>query len=357
VSYHAAEPRALAGAGHNSNLDILRSIAVLAVFVTHALQVIAGCKFGEYIAYGVETYSLGKIGVMIFFVHTSLVLMQSLSRAEINLSGWRMIRYFYIRRAFRIYPLSISLILVSIAFSIPPNAVGLPWRWYGVRWLLANILLIQNATGMDPAFSSVSSPLWSLPYEVQMYLVLPLLFLVLRAPGWGVRLISIYIIGAVLSLSYPIFLYVPCFLAGVIAYKLLGTVRSYFRAWLWCPAVLGTVALYVQTPHQSWLKDASICLGVAVLIPLFEENSGVIAYAAAQIAKYSYGIYLCHTPILWLLYRKMTIPDWQRPIWLVILTGAASVACYHVIEHPLIRFSAGLANKVHVKPGRLVAVA
>src|ERR1019366_1254898 len=135
--------RVMAKVGQDSNLDILRSIAVLAVFVTHALQVIAGVKFGEHLAYGVETYSLGRIGVLIFFVHTSLVLMQSLERTTTNLLSWSLIRYFYIRRAFRIYPLSVCLILLSMAFSIPPNALGVPYRWRGARWALANILLIQ----------------------------------------------------------------------------------------------------------------------------------------------------------------------------------------------------------------------
>lgn len=67
-------------APQNSNLDILRSVAVLAVFLCHLLQVMAGCKFGERLAFGIETYSLGQIGVVIFFVHTSLVLMQSMER-------------------------------------------------------------------------------------------------------------------------------------------------------------------------------------------------------------------------------------------------------------------------------------
>lgn len=69
----------------DSNLDILRWIAVPAVFITYALQVIAGNKLGERFTYGVDTAALGHSGVLIFFVHTSLVLMQSLERAGANL--------------------------------------------------------------------------------------------------------------------------------------------------------------------------------------------------------------------------------------------------------------------------------
>src|SRR5690242_10083259 len=107
---------AMVKVGQDSNLDVLRSVAVLSVFLTHALQVMAGNTFGDHLAYGMDTYSLGRIGVLIFFVHTSLVLMESLERTATKLCGWPLIRYFYIRRAFRIYPLSIFLILLAMAF-------------------------------------------------------------------------------------------------------------------------------------------------------------------------------------------------------------------------------------------------
>lgn len=98
------------------------------------------------------------------------------------------------------------------------------------------------------------------------------------------------------------------------------------------------------------MKDVSICLVVGASIPLFGRNRGPLAAAASHIAKYSYGIYLCHTPVLWLVYRKLTIPEWQRPIWLVIGTGAVSVACYYAIEAPLIQVSTRLASPMSLKP-------
>jgi len=325
--------------GADSNLDILRSAAVLAVLVAHVLQVTAGCKFGEHFAYGIETYSLGTVGVLIFFVHTSLVLMQSLERAGTTRSGWALIRWFYIRRAFRIYPLSICVILLSVALWIPPNAVGVPYRWHGGRWLLANLLLVQNITGAP----DVASPLWSLPYEVQMYLVLPVLFLLLPAANSRWRLAAIYIASLFGSLYY-LLRYVPCFLPGVIAYKLLDHVRPRLPAWLWCPTVIAAVALYVLAPHST-PNEFLICLTIGVLIPLFRANHGPLSTAAAYIAKYSYGVYLCHTPILWLLYRQLAMPGWQRLICMVLGTTAASVACYHAIERPLIELGTRLANR------------
>ena len=337
----------MAKTGQDPNLDILRSVAILAVFAAHALQVSADRKFGEHFAYGVETFALGRIGVLLFFVHTSLVLMQSLERTGVNLSGGSLIGHFYIRRAFRIYPLSVCLVVVSIIFSIPPNALNVSYQWQGMRWVLSNILFIQNITGVD----SVSSPMWSLPFEVQMYLLLPLLFLVVKAPRGRAHLPLIYIVGLVLSLIHPLFRYFPCFLAGIIAYKLLETESPRFPAWLWGPVVISAAVLYVLAPFSdtSWAKDVLTCMAVALLIPLFQRRSGPIATAASHLARHSYGVYLCHMPIMWLLYRKLAIPAWQRGIWLVIATGFVSVACYFAIEEPLIRTGTRLANRMFVK--------
>ena len=71
----------------NTNLNILRAIAVLAVLLYHCLQ-----------RFGIELFSMGRFGVLIFFVHTALVLMMSLER----LGGDRMVTRFYTQRFFRI---------------------------------------------------------------------------------------------------------------------------------------------------------------------------------------------------------------------------------------------------------------
>lgn len=328
----------------DANLNILRSVAVLAVFVCHFLQVLAGCKYGEYSAFGVDTYALGRLGVLIFFVHTSFVLMQSLERTR--LSGFPLMRHFYIRRIFRIYPLSTCLILASVVLFIPANALGVTYEWQGFGWLWANLLLVQDIAGVP----HVSGPLWSLQYELAMYLILPVLFLILKNLNIKNSLVTIYLTGSILMFS-PIRRFAPCFLAGVVAYKLAGTVRPHIPAWLWCPALLGVVASYCLSPLSglSAMKDNLSCLMVGALIPVFQRNRGVIAGAAAQIAKYSYGIYLCHTPVLWLLYRKLTLPGWGSAILLLPATAALSAACFHFIEHPMIQLGTRLANRASSK--------
>jgi len=66
----------------------------------------------EYIGWA-PTTSFGLFGVLIFFVHTCLVLMYSMERSGLN--GSSLHKDFYIRRVFRIYPLSILAVGVAVA--------------------------------------------------------------------------------------------------------------------------------------------------------------------------------------------------------------------------------------------------
>ncbi len=152
----------------SSNLDLLRSLAVLMVLVDHL-----AATFGVWWRQPVYR-RLGHWGVCLFFVHTSLVLMMSMGRMGLNgVSGFRA---FYIRRAFRIYPLSFLTIAATLAFHIPRESYSPTYVSPGVGNLVSNVFLVQNLTKS----ASISAPLWSLPYEVQMYLVLPFLYVFLR---------------------------------------------------------------------------------------------------------------------------------------------------------------------------------
>jgi peptidoglycan/LPS O-acetylase OafA/YrhL len=112
------------------NLDLLRSIAVLCVFFSHLFGSLGRGQIGD----------LGQFGVILFFVHTSFVLMGSLGRLDQHAESKRrlMIR-FWVRRIFRIYPLAILFILLAIAFRIP-IAPGFQYHWAGLKPLLSNLV-------------------------------------------------------------------------------------------------------------------------------------------------------------------------------------------------------------------------
>ena len=324
---HSRPSRMRSTSSDSTNLDLLRSIAVLCVVANHLWDTAMGKtgRMGSDIS-----WHIGQLGVSMFFVHTALVLMWSLERQKET--GVSMFRVFYIRRLFRIYPLSIFCVLFVF--------LVLPEHW-AVPTLLANLSLTQNLV-YKPDMIYV---LWSLPLEVQMYLLLPFIFLFCR-PRPLLWVFVIWVASIPLALAqhalcprFDVFSYAPNFLGGIIAWKLLRGRVKQLSAWLWIPAIplVSTVWLVSSRQHNMWYRWAfGLALGLA--IPFFADISWHWLRRTAQtIAKYSYGIYLTHTTILWFAFTYLASHN-RTVQWtaLILLSAAVPVIVYHTIEAPMV---------------------
>src|SRR6266850_6458014 len=152
-----------ASQGASTNLDFLRSMAVLMVLFDHICRHHHLDRLGRF-----AVADIGIFGVLLFFVHTSLVLMFSMQRS--GQLGLALMKNFYMRRFFRIYPLSVLTVLAAVALHLHANGRGIDFGPRpGSLELISNLFLIQNLT-YSP---SIVGPLWTLPLEVQMYVFLP----------------------------------------------------------------------------------------------------------------------------------------------------------------------------------------
>jgi peptidoglycan/LPS O-acetylase OafA/YrhL len=102
-----------------------------------------------------------------------MVLMLSLERT--NLYGKKLFAAFYLRRFFRLYPLSMFCVTCAMLLHRSPEITN-PVRHWKQSEYLSNMALTTNLTYSD----NMIGGLWTLPLEVQMYLALPLLFLIGR---------------------------------------------------------------------------------------------------------------------------------------------------------------------------------
>lgn len=328
------------------NLDCLRSFAVLAVFVDHLLTTVGVESIG-----GVTLWELGRLGVLMFFVHTSLVLMMSMER--MRMTGMRMVGSFFIRRIFRIYPLSVFFVALVLFFSIPAT----PWRTgleeFSPLDIVSNFLLTQNLTYS----ASVIGALWSLPYELQMYAFLPFAFFALRKYAPVRTAIALWGLGLAAALVQPsisgrldVAQFAPCFLSGVLAYTLLPRIKPRLPSWLWpgfilllTPAFLMMGAPSEKSASRGWV----FCLALGLAIPLFRElKSPGWNRIYLWIARYSYGIYLAHLPVFWFCFRFLR--GFPAPVqWttMVVLSIAIPVACYHFLEAPLMKLGKQVAER------------
>ena len=330
----------------SSNLDVIRATAVLSVFFAHLLglfldstttgrQLAHTGLMASYVRSNIG-WHFAQMGVLTFFVHTSMVLMLSLERTK--LTGRALAESFYVRRFFRIYPLSMFCVTVAMVMGRSPNMAAPVRSWYWPEYL-ANLTLTTDLTYSD----NMVGGLWTLPIEVQMYVTLPFLFLLGRArPVKALLLLwALAVPLAILQLHTSARLdtlgYVPCFLAGVIAWKLSLSVRRRLPGWLWPFGFVATWPLFFVSTHQNDMYFRWIfCLGLGLAIPWFQEiRFRPLKVAAHFVAKYSYGIYLSHIAVqMWSF--GLAAPMAARWAILTILAVVVPVAMYHCIEHPMI---------------------
>lgn len=342
----------------SANLDFVRSIAVLSVLADHVLETLGA--FHGFVPTPFAWF-LGRMGVLLFFVLTCLVLLQSLARSAHQ--GRSSALAFFVRRGFRIYPLALITIVAVLLLRVPDVAWGAGFTQPTVGQLLANLSLSMNLFYSEP----VLSVLWSLPYELQMYLCLPLVYLCVRGDEGLRNAVLLWIAGVAAAQVVPelvgrlsVAFFAPCFLAGVLAFALERRVQRTlpFAALPLALAGLMTVYCVVATAsgemHPRWLGYA-FCLAVGVLLPFVRELEAPWLRAPAHaIAKCSYGIYLFHMLALWAGFHLLR----EAPLAAQVLVAAGllvalPLAGYHGIERPGIHLGARLARglgRAHGEP-------
>jgi peptidoglycan/LPS O-acetylase OafA/YrhL len=341
---------------HSANLDILRSFAVSVVLIDHLVRTLAAHTGFHNAAIMAFTSQIGHAGVLAFFVHTSLVLMYSLER--LTRTAGRVSLRFYLRRFFRIYPLSIFCVALVLVLHIPSST----WREAIIitpSVILANLLLVQNLFTK----TSVTSSLWSLPYEVQMYLVLPALYYLSRRKNSLLYLGGLFAVFCCLGFLIAwktdhlnMAAYIPCFICGVLCFSLRDRIPASVSSVLWPPFVLLLISCYCLTNlHDGpnfWIGWI-FCLLLGLAINAFHDSTNrPLNVVAGKIALYSYGVYLIHLPILYLIFIVFDIKNlFFGPLLFVALTFAVSIVLYHFIESPFIEIGSKLSLRLTRAPG------
>jgi peptidoglycan/LPS O-acetylase OafA/YrhL len=269
--------------------------------------------------------------------------------------GTTLLKYFYTRRAFRIYPFSIAIVLAVVTLNIPVASWWFQSAPLTASTLASNLLLMQNLT-YSP---SVLGPLWTLPLEVQMYVILPFLYWAIQG---GRRLdfaILIWCGAVALAFVQPhiterlsVFQFAPCFAAGIIAFTLTRRAKAFLP--FWTLTVFVAIALYLflaftvaQDPRHLMRVSWILSLSVGFFLPYVKETkSNIVRSVSLTMAKYSYSIYLTHMIVLWVAFSKL---QGANPL-LRIFAGVSLMfllpfATYNLIEAPGIALGGRVASR------------
>ena len=299
--------------GHfRPDIEGLRALAVLAVLLYHV---------------GVPGFGAGFIGVDVFYVISGF-LITGLLRREITRTGGVDLVSFYARRARRLLPAALVVIVVTLALTV----VILPrLRWNEISVDAASAALyVSNyrfaLQGLDYLNDTAQSPLlhyWSLAVEEQFYLLWPILLILgarLLGPrrlGWMIVPIGVvsFIAAIVLAqVAAPIAFFSLPTRAWELAIGALLAVApepvwrrlpaSAYRAAGWIGLALIIASAALIDPGRSYPDIFALVptFGAALVISAGALSGGAGRWLGTAVPRWlgriSYSLYLWHWPLL-----------------------------------------------------------
>jgi len=327
-------------ASRNVNLDILRGVAILLVVLYH--MNVPGFSTG------------GWIGVDLFFVLSGF-LISGLLFKEWKSTGVIKIGRFYVRRGLKIYPAFYTLLAITLAVNhfVP----GIPTDPVTSRSILSESLFIQNYD------SRIWGQSWSLAVEEHFYLILPLLFLVLRkrdpenpfralpsifggiagielalriATTWGMHSIAyepLYLMPTHLRIDSLFFGVLLGYYYHFEPKKIADNARG--NAGLFVMAIAVGLAFMVgmTNPIMHTVEFTLLYLGFGLLLcKVVNANPARWLSPIAWIGYYSYSIYLWHGWALRLLPRDTAL----EYVVAFVVSLAPGIVMAHLVEMPVL---------------------
>lgn len=334
-------------------LDFIRGIAALAVFFEHACDAL----WPEFRNFTHNSFSLGKFGVVIFFLTSGFIIPFSLERGESAIRFW-------IGRFFRLYP----LYWTSLAFFLTLYAIGLSsavaedFRANIVRNSLVNITMFQEFFGVQSANGLYST----LSLELLFYITCTILFLFKlhrKSYLWAWVALGLTIIGSVLvplelgrRLPMAAIFYILSMFVGTVLYRysLKVITKRQVVQLLLAVCCVAAAGIYINYVLYKKADSTELFTFPAVMAPwttgyifflgVFTLRNRIFPQFFSWLGKISYSVYLMHPTLL--ILKPNFLP---RPLSLAVMLAATLILAsitFHFIEQPLIGFGRQLQKKI-----------
>nr|WP_294916211.1 acyltransferase [uncultured Neokomagataea sp.] len=349
-----------------SGPDLVRAVAIIEVLVCHdAGMVAAWCHK----AFPFHLAVLGFYGVMLFFVLSGFLVGRIILELLEQKATWRDWGIFITRRWLRTLPAYyfwLLGLLVPLAYFGP---YGVPWD-EAKRTLPYYLTLTQNFDW--PMVSGWYGVSWSLCVEEWFYVVFPglaLLLLVCRvrpAVVFGVVLATFFIAPLCWRLSLPVNVNWDEVTSKVVPCRLDSIAWGVAAAWFYkrfnlkttsyaFMAVCGTVIVLVvwwadELPFPLWSARFQsmasydvVGLAYALCMPAMmclRALPSLIGRVVRNISTYSYGLYLCHLPLVLMagdLQVRYGIRVRYALIFTIITTLGGAFFSWRLIERPCLK--------------------
>lgn len=383
--------------------DFLRATACLGVLLHHLAFRMDMNSVPEAMQPVLRFLVYGSFGVTVFFVLSGFLLARPFWLALDAGRPMPSLRTYTLRRLARIVPGFWLALVVSLALDL----------WLGGKILdgeriirfVAGLLLISDWHWVTLFPVDNNGPLWSIGFEVTAYLLLPLgmaALFALQARNWGARLAWLAVIGVALLVHVLVVQWAPIdevergwshglvggakawmprfnpigffaiFAVGALAagvQVLIQTRRGIGMDVIGGLAVLATAAImalniggltegfgWFGIPYAFPIMPLAVGLALATL-PSSVFLGRVLDNALARfIAKISFGIYVWHFVIMWLIeklvdgaFRTRGPEGWatwlQTSALVLAITVVVATLSFYLLEQPVVRWARTLETK------------
>lgn len=336
---------------YRPEIDGLRGIAVLAAVGWHA----------QFEVFGFDPFQGGYMGIELFFVISgyliTLIILREMQQGRFT------IRAFYERRARRILPMMLTVLIACIPFAwmfMLPKAVeefagsALSMLGFGSNfWFWQESSYWGEAAEVKPLLH-----MWSLSLEEQFYVLFPFLLIVLWkvgvryiVPAFLLILVCSLTLAQVSVVSDPegtFYLLLPrmwellagALLAGLETKRGRASHPRLESGMPWLGLVLVCAPIFVYHRDLAWpsLLTAVPVIGTMMVIWYTNPRHHVAALLRwkpiAGIGLVSYSFYLWHFPIFVFARIKGPWPSQSDMVIYILLALGLAVVTYHLVEKP-----------------------
>lgn len=356
---------------HLRSLDVLRGVAALWVVLFHIwnryypglntqrMPVQAGLDWSLQFASSFFSMQFGYLGVTLFFVLSGFCIhLPQARRYAATGSDGLQIGAFMRRRFWRLYPAYLASIVLAVG--VLATFPSLLWLAKGKPFDVVATLQLQNAAisalflqHFWPHALQLNGVYWTLLFEVQFYLLYPVLLIVMRRVGGSALLVLLLGIELWSSfhppgIQYLFFTrYFEWYLGVWAAEYLLRYSRPGHMPALICVTALAVSGgmLTVFTRGLFDMRDVLVSMGFAALLlvavrrdahaqPLL-PRPGRLSHGLEYCGRVSYSLYLVHVPLIDLTWNGLGLLSKYK------LLGAGPVAVLAPLSVPLSIWVAG----------------
>ena len=347
-----------------NNFDLLRLLAALQVAVMHSIGILTPTGyFARLLEAGLYRFP----GVPIFFVISGVLISKSYERSD-------SLRDYLRNRCLRIFPgLWVCLVVsVAVILALGVGSFGRITTPAWLSWWAGQMSIFQDfeAAFLEPLSTGLNRSLWTIPVELEFYIVLPAIYgiLRLRMRLGNMRLLAIALASLALQLlivsnhqsvgqarAYSLLgmtlaPYLWMFLVGVSIQRNWSTVRGWLfgRAHWWglgylmlCAAGrwlrVGTGGNYMNPVYL--LPLAGLIVSLAMSFPQLSDR-------ILRHQDVSYGLYVYHMLVINLLVGLAAPSGWASFAAAIIVSLGLAALSWTLIEKPYLKGKRGALRAV-----------